>query len=772
MRQRLSGQVMNRLTVSDCLWRHVVRVLEEARPGQISTQALFAVFRESIENGVFCGLASVHDIMQHPHWIFADLVEHRKLLFIAPNTDVRRALKIMDRHGINELPVLERQLFVGVVTRQSILKILLQREHLLLRESRKLQKMLDIKHEQIVSWSEKLVHLHEASRNLLSVLAHTSIQSDLLQTGIEALSKLLEARYGAVGILNEAGELKHFFYTGISPEQAQNIRELPQGKGLLGVVIQENVSLRLEDMSKDPRSIGFPPNHPRMESLLAVPISHLGRVYGRIYLSDKESGEKFSKNDEDLALSFAHSLSLVLDNAREIEEVKRARQGLDYMAHFDALTDLPNRTLLKDRVQQAISYAQRNGGMIAILFLDLDNFKMINDTLGHTLGDVLLKKVAHRLLKCLREGDTAARLGGDEFIVMLPDISDAQDAAKVASKILELLTPPLNIDQHEVFASVSIGISIYPNNSKDIEGLLADADGAMYHAKKLGKNNYQFFTSEMNRLARNHMKLEGHLRRALEQNEFALYYQPQINIETGRIIGVEALIRWFSPELGMVAPADFIPLAEETGLIVPIGAWVLTTACTQARSWQKDGLSIRVAVNLSSRQFHQAQNRQQSRHPLLDTVLDALEETGLPPVLLELEITEGVLMQHLDTTMDILNALKNRGVRLSIDDFGTGYSSLSYLKRFPIDTLKIDKSFVNDLTTDPNDKAIVAAITVMAQQLKLEVVAEGVETMAQLEFLRELRCQYVQGYYFSKPLPADDILLLLRQGCSPSMENK
>jgi diguanylate cyclase (GGDEF)-like protein len=760
---------MDRLIVNDCLSGQVVRVLEEERPGHRVAQPLFAVFKESVDSGIFCGLATAKDIMQHPDWIFADLTGHRDVLSIAPNSGVRQALKIMDLHGVDALPVLESHLFVGVVTRQSILEMLLQREHLLFMESRKLKKMLDAEHEQIVSWSDKLAKLHEASRSLLSVLAHTSVQNDLLQTGIEALAKLLEARYGAIGILDESGALKHFVYTGISPEQSQSIGQFPQGKGLLGVVIQENVSLRLDDMTKDPRSVGFPAYHPPMKTLLAVPISHHGHVYGRIYLSDKEGGESFSKDDEELALSFATSLSLVLDNAREMEEVKRARQSLDYMAHFDALTDLPNRTLLKDRAEQAISHAQRNGGMVGILFLDLDNFKVVNDTIGHTLGDVLLKRVADRISDCLRDGDTAARLGGDEFIVMLPDISDTQDAAKVASKILESLTPSLDIDRHEIFVSISIGISIYPNNSKDMDGLLADADGAMYYAKKLGKNNYQFFTPEMNSSAQNYMKLEKHLRRSLEQDELVLYYQPQVDIETGSIIGVEALIRWFSPELGMVAPGDFIPFAEETGLIVPIGAWVLKTACTQARFWQQNGLPIRVAVNLSSRQFHQVQNQQQSRHPLLDAVLNALDETGLPPDLLELEITEGILMQHLDTTMEILNTLKNRGVRLSIDDFGTGYSSLSYLKRFPIDMLKIDKSFVNDITTDPSDKAIVAAITVMAQQLKLEVVAEGVESIAQLEFLRELRCQYVQGYYFSKPLPADEFLFLLQQGKLPSV---
>jgi EAL domain-containing protein (putative c-di-GMP-specific phosphodiesterase class I) len=280
----------------------------------------------------------------------------------------------------------------------------------------------------------------------------------------------------------------------------------------------------------------------------------------------------------------------------------------------------------------------------------------------------------------------------------------------------------------------------------------------------LGKNNYQFFTPEMNSSAQKYLKFEKHLRRALDQNEFVLYYQPQVDVKTGMIIGMEALIRWMSPELGLVNPMDFIPLAEDTGLIVPIGAWILKTACTQARFWQQNGFPVRVAVNLSSRQFHQIQNQQQSQHPLLEAVLKALDEADCPPELLELEITEGILMQQLDSTMDILNTLKNIGVRLSIDDFGTGYSSLSYLKRFPIDTLKIDKSFVSDITTDPSDKAIVAAITVMAQQLKLEVVAEGVETKEQLDFLRELQCDFVQGYYFSKPLPADAVMSARQHG--------
>jgi diguanylate cyclase (GGDEF)-like protein len=746
----------------------MVRVLEEERPDRyrLTDQPLFAVFRERTDGGDFCGLATAYDVLQHPDWIFADLVGHRSLLSIAFYKDVYQALEMMERHGLDALAVFEGQRFIGAVTKQSIMEVLLQREQYLLAESRELKRMLEIEHQQTLTWAGKLAELHEASRRLLSVLAHSSVESGLLQAGIEALASLLECRYGAIGILDEAGQLKHFIYTGISAEEAQAIGRLPEGKGLLGVVIRENISVRLADMALDPRRIGFPPNHPPMKSLLAVPIAHRGHVYGRLYLSDRIDGRAFSEKDEEIAFSFAHSLSLVLDNAREMEELKRTQQRLDYIAHYDTLTDLPNRVLFMDRIKQAILHAHRNNGSVAVLFLDLDNFKMVNDTLGHTFGDSLLKKVAQRIRSCLREDDTAARLGGDEFIVMLPKISDVLEAAKVADKLLAGLAEPLLIDQHKIFVGVSIGISIYPVNSQDTEGLLADADTAMYHAKKLGKNNYQYFTPAMNSSAQNYMKLEKHLRRALERGEFVLYYQPQIAVDTGRVIGMEALIRWKNPELGLIPPDDFIAVAEETGLIVPISAWVLKAACAQARSWQQQGWPVRVAVNLSSRQFHQVQYQRHNQHPLLEAIQEALEETGLPPDLLELEITEGILMHQLETAMELLNVLKKKGLRLSLDDFGTGYSSLSYLKQFPLDTLKIDKSFINDISTDPNDKAIVAAITVMAQQLKLDVVAEGVETDAQLEFLRELRCHSVQGYYFSEPLPADQVPLFFRSKLS------
>ncbi len=439
------------------------------------------------------------------------------------------------------------------------------------------------------------------------------------------------------------------------------------------------------------------------------------------------------------------------DLMRAITE--RTQAHLYRLAHYDALTGLPNRLLFRDRLNQAMSQAHRNERLVAVMLLDLDRFKAINDTLGHSVGDLLLKAIALRLGASVREGDTVARLGGDEFVVILPDISYIRDAAAVARKILDLLHEPFELRGHEVFVTTSIGISIYPFD-EDIESLIKNADTAMYQAKERGGNNYHFYTADMNAANMRRLALENGLRRALERNELALHYQPQVDITSGAIVGVEALLRWHHPELGMIPPADFIPLAEETGLIIQIGAWVLRSACAQNRAWQSAGYPpMLVTVNLSARQFGEME--------LLDTVHDALHDAGLEPHYLELELTENVLMQHTQTTITVLDQLHARGIRLSVDDFGTGYSSLSYLKRFPIDTLKIDRSFVCDINADADDAAIVKAITAMGHSLDIRVVAEGVETEEQLQFLRELRCNEVQGFYFSPPVPAAEVEHLL-----------
>ena len=743
------------IMVGDCLAPKVVRVLEEDRALHHQPDVLYAVFQESTAHGRFCGMATAQDVALHSEWIFADLTEHRPLLALPPDAKVEQALTLMDRHDGEVVAVLNvNGGFVGAVSRISILRTLLQ-------EANRMYAQIELDNQQLMDWSQRLSCLSEASTTLLKVLAHSVIESELLQTGIEALASLLQAHYGAIGILDEAGGLKDFVYTGISSEMAANIDHNPEGKGLLGAVIRDNTAIRLDDMAQDPRSVGFPSGHPSMKSLLAVPISHLGHVYGRIYLSDKLDGTPFSADDESLAMSFANTLALVLDKAREIKQIRDQQQQLNYMAHFDALTELPNRGLLADRILQAMAQAQRHRHRAAVLFIDLDNFKYINDSLGHAMGDLLLKEVAQRMQKALREGDTLARLGGDEFVILLPDIDDEQDAAIVAQKVLVALEAPFSLQLHEVYAGASIGISIFPIDADGIDALLANADTAMYHAKSLGKGNYQFFAAEMARKTQGYLKLESCLRHALERNELLLHYQPQVEIGSQRIVGMEALLRWNSPELGQVSPVDFISLAEDNGLIVPIGAWVLLTACTQAKNWLDAGLQIRVAVNLSVRQFQ--------RDALMGTVIQALQQSGLPPALLELEITESILMENVEAAIVTLKQIGSLGVRVSMDDFGTGYSSLSYLQRFSINVLKIDQSFVRNIPDNPNDAAIVSAIIAMASQFNLEIVAEGVETGMQLEFMREHGCHCVQGYYFSRPISADDATKLLAQGlnCNP-----
>lgn len=435
--------------------------------------------------------------------------------------------------------------------------------------------------------------------------------------------------------------------------------------------------------------------------------------------------------------------------SRDITERQRYEETIRHQAFHDALTGLPNRLLLKDRLKLAMAHAKRNSIMLAMLMLDLDRFKLINDTLGHALGDLLLQSMAKRLTGSLREDDTVARLGGDEFVILLPEIVKIEDAAKLAHKILELVRKPIKVDTHELYVTTSIGMVFYPNDGKDVETLLKNADTAMYRAKEQGRNNYQLYTPVMNARAFERLALENSLRRALERNEFEVYYQPKVNIKSNKIVGMEALVRWQHPTKGLILPGEFIPVAEDTGLIVPIGEWVLRSACAQNKAWQEAGFPpMRVAVNLSARQF-QLQN-------LPEMVATVLGETGLDPWWLELEITETIAMQNAEFTVKTLNELKEMGIQLSIDDFGTGYSSLSYLKRFPINKLKIDKSFVREINTDHDNAAIASAVIVLGQSLKLGVIAEGVETKEQLNFLKDHQCDEIQGYLFGRPVPATE----------------
>jgi diguanylate cyclase (GGDEF)-like protein/PAS domain S-box-containing protein len=440
----------------------------------------------------------------------------------------------------------------------------------------------------------------------------------------------------------------------------------------------------------------------------------------------------------------------------DITVLKESEARLDQLAHHDPLTGLPNRLLLNARAEHALARARRNEKQMAVLFLDLDRFKYINDTLGHPAGDLLLQQVAERLRKCVRDEDTISRLGGDEFTVVLEDLDDAGAASTVARKILGALSEKAVLFGREVFVTCSIGISLYPRDGEDIVTLFKNADSALYRAKDQGRDTYQFYTEELTTLAVERLELENDLRHALETGELLVHYQPQVNLRSGRITGMEALARWQHPRRGLLMPADFIPLAEETGLIVPLGEWVLRTACFQAKAWLDAGLSTApVAVNLSPRQFRQKD--------LVERIAGTLQESGLPPDHLELEITEGLVMFNVEASVTLMGRLKDLGVRFSIDDFGTGYSSLSYLKRFPIDKIKIHQSFVQNITTDPEDAAISSAIISLTHSMKRKAIAEGVETDAQREFLLSHHCDEIQGHHFSKPAPADEIERLLRE---------
>ena len=434
----------------------------------------------------------------------------------------------------------------------------------------------------------------------------------------------------------------------------------------------------------------------------------------------------------------------------DVTHRKEAEEKLVYLAHYDGLTGLPNRVLFFDRLQQTVAQAARRGVSAAVMFLDLDRFKIVNDTLGHGVGDDLLRQVAQRLCACIRDGDTVARFSGDEFVLIVNDLHGPEDARHIGQKVLQAFAEPFRVAGHEIFVSTSMGISMYPADSADEQALVKDADTAMYRAKESGRNNFQFYTREMNARAMYRLNLESSLRHALERGEFRLHYQPKACLHTGSITGLEALLRWERPGHGLVSPADFVPLLEDTGLIVPVGEWVLGEACRQVKAWRDAGREpVSIAINISARQF--------AARNLGEVIKRVLDEHQADPRYIELELTESLLMVNTEEAVRTLEYLKSLGLRLSIDDFGTGYSSLSYLKRFPIDALKIDRSFIDQITTDVDDATITRAVIGMAHNLGLKVVAEGVETQEQLTFLSENGCDEAQGYFFAHPQPAHEV---------------
>jgi diguanylate cyclase (GGDEF)-like protein len=615
---------------------------------------------------------------------------------------------------------------------------------------------------------EKLARMFAALSATNEAIMRAQTRDELYQFVCEAIVDAAKFTSATIALVDESGE--YLKVRGVSGPNVERIRKLvlatsaerPEGRGMSGVAYRTGKPAISNEWLADTRTSHFRNNESGTRSGAAFPLFLGDNPIGVMLFLSGEAGT-FSPEFVEVLERLARNVSFAMAAFERTDEKVRAEQRIAHMATHDGLTGLPNRMLFSQLLDQAVACAKRTRRKCAVLFIDLDRFKIVNDTLGHTAGDSLLCEAAHRLRSSVRESDIVARLGGDEFVVLLNDVTGKPSVEAMARKVLANLVPPMCIAGHECRTTGSIGVAMYPDDGADGATLTKNADAAMYVAKEEGKNDFRFYTTALKSQSIERLMLETSLRHALERDEFTLHYQPKICVATGAVSGVEALLRWTHPDLGNLAPMKFIPLAEETGLIIPIGRWVLKAACAQAMSWQREGLPpMSMAVNLSPRQF-------QDEHLLRD-VEDALQESGLPPHLLQLEITESMVMQNVTRAINTLDAIQARGVRLAIDDFGTGYSSMSMMKQFPIDTIKIDRSFIRDLADNVEDQAIATAIINMGKALGLTIVAEGVETSEQGAFLRAGACDELQGYLFSKPLPAAEIPeALLPLMCSPRL---
>ncbi len=581
------------------------------------------------------------------------------------------------------------------------------------------------------------------------VLASSDL-TDVQKRAVELVSATLKEEY--CDILECAPDRRRLVYKAAVgwPKDwiGQRTVELVPGDNLEHV-LSSREPVFIEDLQTEKRFSRSPLVELGIRSTVRAPILGTKEAFGVLGVYSTRL-RRFTEEEVNFLRNVANILAVAIE--RKNVEVHLAR-----LAQFDGLTGLPNRHLFQDRLLQAMAQAKRSKRPMAVLFIDLDRFKLVNDTLGHAAGDKLLKEAAMRLTQCIRSGDTAGRFGGDEFGAVLSNLGDAGDASIVAQKIIDALGRPFDLDGHETYVSASVGITLFPSDSEEAGALIMNADTAMFRAKEQGRNNYQFFTREMNERARERLRTDAELRRAIERREFLLHYQPKVDLKSGAICGVEALLRWKHPERGTVSPAEFIPVLEDSGLIVPVGEWVMREVCEQILAWKKAGLAVPpVSINLSARQFQQKDLEQ--------TVRRILEDTGVDPSLVEFELTETLVMKEPETAARTLRGLKESGVKISVDDFGTGHSSLAYLKRFPIDALKIDRAFIRDVTTNPEDAAITLAIIGLAHSLKLNVVAEGVETEGQVSFLSRHGCEEMQGFYFSKPVTASECEAMLREG--------